>query len=215
MSDIRPLIIIGASGHALEIHFLAERLGLRIKGFLDDNVSVWDSEVLGSPVLGGIDRWVEHDECQFTVAIGSPRVRRKVIEQMECAGQPAFATLIDPAAIVSGREVTIGTGSVICAGVVLTTRISLGKHVLINRNATIGHESRLGDYVTIAPLAAVSGRVSLAELVEVGTGACIRQGLNMAHGSMLGMGGVLVQDVEDNALMVGNPARLLRHLPTI
>lgn len=215
MSDSRPLIIVGASGHALEIHFLAERQGLHIKGFLDDNASSWGGEILGSPVLGGIDRWIEHAECQFTVAIGSPRVRRKVIEQMERVGQPVFATLIDPAAIVGAREVVIGPGSIICAGVVLTTRISLGKHVLINRNATIGHESRLGDYVTVAPLAAVSGRVALADLVEVGTGACIRQGLTMARGSMLGMGGVLVQDTEDNALVVGNPARLLRHLPSI
>lgn len=215
MSDARPLIIIGASGHALEIHFLAERLGLDIKGFLDDNADSWGSENFGSPVLGAIDLWTAHADCQFVIAVGNPRVRRKIAEHMGSQGQPRFATLIDPAAIVGTREVAIGEGSVICAGAVLTTRISLGKHGLINRNANIGHESQMGDYVTIAPLAAVSGRVTLGDLVEVGTGACIRQGLAMAPGSMLGMGGVLLNNTEDNALVVGNPARLLRHLPNI
>ena len=215
LNNQRPLIIIGASGHALEIHFLAERLGLTIRGFLDDNARLWGSDVFGSPVLGSVDSWPKHDDCQFVIAVGNPRIRRKIVEQMSRLGSPAYATLIDPAAIANGREISIGEGSVLCAGVVLTTRISIGKHGLINRCATIGHESQLGDYVTIAPMAAVSGRVTLGDLVEIGTGACIRQCLTMAPGSMLGMGGVLIDDAEDNTLLVGNPARLLRHLPAI
>ncbi|MYM36168.1 acetyltransferase [Duganella sp. FT94W] len=215
MSNAHTLIIVGASGHALNVHFLAERLDVPIKGFLDDNPETWGNEILGSVVLGSIDSWIEHSECQFIVAVGSPRVRRRIVEQMERLGSPNYATLIDPAAVASGRKVTIGAGSVICAGAMLTTQISLGKHGVINRNATVGHDAQMGDYVTIAPLAAVSGHVTLADLVEVGTGACIRQGVTMAPGSMLGMGGVLTQNTDDNAVMVGNPARLLRHLPSI
>ncbi|MYM82953.1 acetyltransferase [Duganella sp. FT50W] len=209
------LIIIGASGFGLEVHFLAERLGRRVKGFLDDNANLAGATVLGAPVLGKIESWTAHPECEFVVAIGNPRIRRKVVAQMGALGTPAFATLIDPAALLDQRLVALGQGSIICAGAMFTTQITLGQHCIVNLNATIGHEATLGDFVTIAPLAAISGCVRLADLVEVGTSACVRQGVTMGPGSMLGMGGVLTKDAEANTLLIGNPARMLRQLPPL
>jgi len=214
MTTISPvLIIIGASGFGLEAHFLAERLGRPIKGFLDDNDDLAGTTVLGAPVLGKIDSWTAYSDCEFVVAIGNPRIRRKVVVQMCALGQPAFATLVDPAAVLMPRLVTVGSGTIICAGAMFTTQITLGTHCIVNLNATVGHETTLGDFVTIAPLAAISGRVTLSDLVEVGTSACVRQGVAMGSGAMLGMGGVLTKDADENTLLIGNPARVLRQLP--
>ena len=100
----------------------------------------------------------------------------------------------------------------ITAGCVLTTDIAIGRHAITNLNVTVAHNCRFGDFVTIAPLAAISGNVHLDDLVEVGTGAAIRQGLTMARGSVLGMGGVLTKSTEPNGVYVGNPAKLLKTL---
>jgi sugar O-acyltransferase (sialic acid O-acetyltransferase NeuD family) len=211
MSKSKPLIIVGVSGFGLEVHFLAERLGKNIKGFLDDNKDVMGTTVLGVPVLGVVETWQAHRDCEFVVAIGSPRIRRIVVTKMQQAGTPDFATLIDPCAVVRLERVKLGKGSIVCAGAVFTTQIKVGEHGIVNINATIGHETTMGDFVTISPLAAVSGRVTLNSLVEVGTGACVRQGVTMASGSMLGMGAVLTKDADANAVLVGNPATVLRY----
>lgn len=55
----------------------------------------------GSPVLGGVDCWVNYPDCSFVIAVGSPRVRKKIYENITASGVPQFATLIDPAVIIN------------------------------------------------------------------------------------------------------------------
>ena len=71
------------------------------------------------------------------------------------------------------------------------------------------------DFVTLAPMVAISGNVYLNKLVEVGTGAAIRQGLKIEQGGMLGMGGILTKDISENSLFVGNPAKKLKSLSSV
>jgi len=212
MKIARPLIIVGAGGMGLDACFLAERMGKTIRGFLDDHPPSAASHIMGLPVLGRVANWRIFPECEFIVAIGDPRVRQQVVTAMRTLGTPEFATLIDPTAVFDPHHVKLGKGSIICAGVVLTTQITIGEHVIININCTVAHEVQMGNFVTLAPMAAMSGKVKLGDLVEVGTGSCIRQSLTMATGSMLGMGAVLIKSTEKNAVLVGNPARVLRYL---
>ena len=83
---------------------------------------------------------------------------------------------------------------------------------ILNLNVTVGHECDIKDFVTIAPMAAISGNVTLNTLVEVGTGAVIRQGLTLETGSMLGMGGVLTKNIPERFIFAGNPAKKLKEI---
>ncbi len=209
-NDGRELVIVGASGFALEVFWLAQRAGYKIAGFLDDSEERQNKVILGLKVLGKIDNWANFSDVLFVIAIGSPRVRKQIYERMVVGKKkPEFATLIDPSALL-GPNVSFGAGSIICAGVVATVEINAGAHVIVNLNSTIGHETNIGDFVTIAPLAAISGRVCIGELVEVGTGASIKQGVTLGHGSMLGMGGVLTKDIPNDALFFGSPAKFVK-----
>jgi len=91
--------------------------------------------------------------------------------------------------------------------------IVIGDHVILNLNVTVGHDDRIHDFVTVAPMVALSGNVILEDGVEVGTGAAIRQGITMACGSMLGMGGVQTKDSEANTIYIGSPAKPFKPLP--
>jgi sugar O-acyltransferase (sialic acid O-acetyltransferase NeuD family) len=212
MDVSKKLIIVGFSGFGKEVYWLAHRLGVSVMGFLDDNPSIQGLTYRGTPVLGTVDEWTDYADCVFVIAVGSPRIRKKIYGKMIVGGQPDFATLVDPAVVIHREFSTVGAGSIICAGTILTVDIVIGSHVIINLNCTVGHDVVIQDFVTVAPMVAISGNVTLAQLCEVGTGASIRQGLSLDKGSMLGMGGVLTKSIAENTVFFGNPAKAFKKI---
>lgn len=207
---MKDIIIVGGSGFGKEVIWLARDCGRNIKGVLDDSKEIGET-FFNHNVLGGVSDWIEHEECEFIVAIGSPRVRKEVVSKMLSLGKPSYGKLIHPSVSLS-ESVQVGEGTVVCAGCVTTVDIKIGNHNIININSTIGHDCVLGDYVTVAPVVAISGNVRLDNFVEVGTGASIRQGLSLEEGAMLGMGGVLTKNIPVNTVFAGNPAKKLKEL---
>ncbi|CAM4283869.1 MULTISPECIES: acetyltransferase [Pseudoalteromonas] len=209
---MKEIIVIGGGGFAKEVVWLAHDCNRKVRGVLDDNTFTHGADVQGAIVLGSVDSWVDYtSDCEFVIAIGNPRTRKAVSDKMQLLGKPNFATLIHPSARYS-NTVSFGQGSIICAGSILTADITLGAHNILNLNVTVGHECKFGDFITVAPMAAISGNVILDDLVEIGTGATIRQGLNLQKGSMLGMGGVLTKNIPERTIFAGNPAKKLKEI---
>jgi len=208
---MKDLIIIGAGGHGKEIAWLAKRCGRLIRGFLDNTPEKQGSNISGIPVLGMLDQCTRFEDCEFIVAIGSPRARKKIVESFFHKKNLAFATLIDPTAII-GENICIQEGTMICAGSILTIDIQIGSHCIINTNAVLSHGAIIGDYVTVAPNASVSGDVHLESLVEIGANASIKEKTLIQSGAMIGMGSVVTKNVLTNQVLVGNPAKFLKSL---
>ncbi|MDT8904344.1 sugar O-acyltransferase, sialic acid O-acetyltransferase NeuD family [Pseudomonas sp. NFACC09-4] len=207
---VSDLIIIGFGGLGKEVHWLATRLGIKVRGFLDDNSDLLGVEFCTSAVLGKVSNWQVYADCEFIIAIGNPRIRRQIRDEMVARGLPRFATLIDPSAVVDLTQVSVGEGSLICVGATFTVAIEIGAHVVINPNCSIAHEVTIRDFVTLAPMVAVSGNVDIGPLAEIGTGSCIRQGLDIGAGAMLGMGSVLTKNIPESELFYGNPAKYIK-----
>lgn len=210
----RPLVIIGCGGFGREVHDVVDAINYlkptwNILGYLDDrpdplNVSLVESR--GSKVLGGTD-WLmtEGHGVQFVIGIGTGKIRRIIDERLSAAGFTS-ATLVHPAATL-GHDVRLGQGSVICAGVRATTNISLGRHVHLNINTTVGHDCTLDDYVTVNPLVAISGGVKVGTETMFGTHSAILQNLSVGERCVVGAGSCVVRDVPSDAVVKGVPAR--------
>lgn len=206
---MKKIVVVGAGGFGKEVAWMAKRCGRDVLGFLDGTPEKQHTKIMGFEVLGPLEHANQYLDCEFVIAIGNPRSRKKIIDLFFNDEKFKFATLIDPSAIV-GEEVVIGVGSMICAGAILTVDIEIGSHAIVNINSTIGHDVRIHNFVTIAPNASISGNVVLQNLVEIGTNATLREKLIVKDGAMIGMGAILTKDVEINHVMVGNPAKLLK-----
>lgn len=213
---MKNLIIIGAGGFGREVAWLVERINDKnrtweIEGFLDDNSDIHNSVINGYPVLGGLEQLKKYNgETYFICTIGSSIARKRFVERLiDEFGSLRFATLIDPTVQYS-KSVEIGEGSILCAGTVLTVDIYIGRHVIINLNTTVGHDSDLNNYVTLYPGVNLSGGTALGECAEIGTGAQVLQGLGVRAGAIVGAGAVVTKDITEAGTYVGIPARRVK-----
>lgn len=212
---VKKLFVIGAGGFGRETAWLAERINevstaWEIEGFLDDNMALHGTVQGGYPVLGGCSYLKDMEEDVYAVvAIGSAGVKKAVAERLAGYDHVHFATLIDPSVLCSGR-VEIGEGSIICAGTILTTDITVGKHVIINLDCTVGHDAVIRDYTTIYPSVNISGNVTVGEEAELGTGSQIIQGKSIGDRTVLGAGAVVINDIGNDCTAVGSPAKVVK-----
>ncbi|AYB34145.1 acetyltransferase [Chryseolinea soli] len=205
-----PLLIYGAGGLGREVLSLARAAGgFKPIGFLDDAIAprtaINDLRVLGSvEVLEAF-----HDPIHLILALGDPVSKAAVAQRIDPA-RVVFPVLKHPSVILQDEyAIQIGVGSILCAGSVLTNDIVLGKHVLLNLNCTVGHDSRIGDCSSIMPGVNIAGQVTIGEAVLVGAGANIKNRVHIGDRSKIGMGAAVIRDIGPGVTAVGVPAKVI------
>ncbi len=177
-----------------------------IIGFFDDDPKK-ERMINGFPVLGGIaelNSWPT--ELCLAISIGRPATKRNIIKRINNP-KISFPTLIHPSVIIGEREhVSIGKGTIICAGTIITTNVKIGDFVLFNLSCTITHDDIISDYCSLMPSVCISGEDVLGRGVYVGTGAKIINGINVGENVTIGAGAVVIKDLPPNCTAVGVPA---------
>jgi sugar O-acyltransferase (sialic acid O-acetyltransferase NeuD family) len=211
-----PIVVVGAGGFGREvidvieaINAVADTPAWRLLGVVDDSPTEENLKRLsdrGVDFIGASEAFLaDGPSSAYAVGIGSPRVRRMIAERFDAAGCTA-ATLVHPN-VTKGARVSIGAGSVLCAGVRVTTNITIGRHVHINLNSTVGHDTTIGDFVSINPLASISGDCVISDDVLVGVAGVVLNGLTVGRGSTVGGCACVVKDVPEGVVVKGIPAK--------
>lgn len=208
MTDIA---ILGAGGFGREVNLIVQQLikkynDYNFLGYFDDEDK---SREFGKSYLGDIktlNGW--KGNISIAIAIGNGQTRKAIVDKIDNKNV-RYVTLISPHAILN--DITkVGKGSIICAGANLTTNIKIGDFVIVNLNATIGHDCHLANYSSIMPGANLAGNVTLEEKAFVGSGANVLNGLKMGENTILGSGAVLTRNLDANNVAIGVPAKTVR-----
>lgn len=201
------LVIWGCGGMAREVNHLCERRGDHVMGFLDERPEMKGQVVDDLPVLGDIsDIANQRSEAGvLCIGVGDPSLRKRLAERTVDAGFAIADPMLHPGVYLSSRS-SIGAGSILCDGAVMTVNVHLGAHVIVNRLSTIGHDSVVEDFVTVSPGVNVSGNVVLGEGAFIGTGASIRERVRIGAWSVVGGGAFVMDDVPERCTVAGVPA---------
>lgn len=201
------LFIIGCSGHGKVAADIAVKTGKYDQiCFLDDNPK---SECcMQFPVVRNSRYEGISPEDEVFVAIGNPRIRKKLMEQYQAEGFN-LATLIHPDAVI-GMNVKIGAGTIIMAGAVVNPDTELGDGVIVNTGATVDHDNRVSDYVHVSVGAHLAGTVSVGVRTWVGAGAVVSNNIVICDDVMVGAGAVVIRDIQECGTYVGVPARKIK-----
>lgn len=199
MSTLPPILIHGAGGHAKVAYTVALAQNREVVGFFDPNsplTTLFDLPVFKSNPF--------RSDAENFIAIGNNDIRRQIAERE--LGK--FATLIHPSAIIA-PEVTIGTGSLICAGAIIQTGTTIANHCIINTRASVDHDCHIADYVHIAPGATLCGGVNVHQQALIGAGSTIIPGTVVNARATLAAGGVAIEEIFQGETWGGVPAKYL------
>ncbi|MEM9990700.1 MAG: NeuD/PglB/VioB family sugar acetyltransferase [Bacteroidota bacterium] len=205
---MNKFIVVGTGGFAREILCLATDLGRYddFHGFVEPD-DIWEKRWRGKSIMGkAVYPQSSFDENKYTaiIGIGNPAIRKKVTSQLPA--NTKYENLIHPSVVIS-QWVTLEEGTVICAGCILTCNIKAGKHMQLNLHTTIGHDCIIGDFFTTAPSSNISGNCVLGDEVYFGTASATRQGISICDGVTIGMGAMVIKDIESPGVYVGIPAK--------
>jgi sugar O-acyltransferase (sialic acid O-acetyltransferase NeuD family) len=210
-------VIFGSSGFAKEVHLIIRRVSgeqAALACFVcsDDDLSV-ATDIKGVPVMRESEFFEIYKaaDIEIYIGVGSPRLRQKIYQKIKNWNSNAkFPILIDPHASMDLKDnnITIGQGVVICAGVAITTDITIGDFTHVNLNCTVGHDAEISEFSTLSPAVNISGKVKVGARTFFGTGAIVAEGLSIAEDSVIGAGAVLLSSITEPGVYVGMPAKL-------
>lgn len=214
----KKVIILGTGGNCIDIldalgdiNKISNEIIYECAGFLDDDEEKRGKMFHGVKVLDKLKNAGNFEDYFFVNGIGSPENFWKKKEIIAKTGikTDRFLTVIHPTASISTMS-AIGNGTVIFQNVTITSNVRIGDHVMVLPNSVISHDVQIGDFATIAGGVCVSGDVNIGESCYLGTNATVKGGLNIGNKSMVGMGSVILENIAENTVVVGNPARFLR-----
>ncbi len=189
--------LIGAGGFANEIK--AHIGEYKMKCFVEEEYFKKNTENV-YPISE-----LDVSKYELLIAIGDSNLRQEMASRLP--KETKYFTFIHPSAQILGKDVTIGEGSIICAGSIITTNCKIGKHAHLNLLTTIGHDCKIGDYFTTAPGAKISGNCKIGRCVYLGTNSSIRQQVEICDDVIVGLNAGVVKNILTSGTYVGVPAK--------
>ena len=124
---------------------------------------------------------------------------------------------IEPGAIIR-EKVEIGEGAVIMMGAVINIGAVVGKGTMIDMGAVLGGRATVGDRCHIGAGTVLAGVVEPASAtpviiednVLVGANAVVIEGVHVGRNAVVAAGAVVIEDVPENAVVAGSPARVIK-----
>ena len=211
---MKKIAIIGAGGFGREVKMLidqinAEKLTYEIIGFYDDNDTL-SKMINGIPYLGSIKTLLSNtDPISLVLGLGNPKTKKTIIERLS-EREFDFPTLIHPNAIIGNDGVSLGKGTIICAGNIITCNIQIADFVTLNLSCTVGHDTIIHEYASFMPSVNISGEVVIRKCVFVGTGAKIINQLEIGGNTIVGAGAIVSKTLPANCTAVGIPAKPIK-----
>lgn len=210
---MKNLIVIGAGGFALEFIDLIESTNkinqeYKIFGFLDDNKT--GTIIEDYKVIGTTEDILKFKNYYFVIAIANPAIKKKYFDILE-KNKLKTPNIIHQLAVISNHSIIKeNQGVIVNSGVTISAFANIGKCVIIDTGSYVGHEVKINDFVTIYSGAMIAGNAYIDKFTEIGMRSTIIQGLNIGINTVIGAGSVVLRNIEDNVVAVGNPCKVIK-----
>jgi len=197
-----PIILFGCGGHSRSVADIILSISSDVELIFVDKNAHDNEHIFGFKVVtqyGG-------EKNQIFYALGNNKIRKSLFEDI---GEKGLISVVS-------QKAHIGTGAKILNGCFVGNfchigpQSVIGENTIINNGAIIEHETKVGKHCHVGPNTTISGRCTIGDMVFVGVGATVKDGIDICANTIIGAGAVVVKDIVTSGVYVGCPAKRIR-----
>lgn len=205
------LYIYGSGGNGCELCDIAERINHRENRW--ENISFVDDIRVESTwydrrVYRFDEMLVDEHDYECVISLGEPAHRKELHEKLR-KNSVSMATLIDPSVNISPTA-SIGSGSIIGPGSFVSSNTSIDINVMLEVHTILGHDIHIGMHTVISSCSVIGGNTHIGDESFVGLNCSIKEKITIGNRCIIGMGSSVFKDIENEYIVLGNPARPIR-----
>lgn len=207
---MKHLLIIGARGYGRGVYDIARSMKtyqkeFDIKGFLDDKQDALAEYDNYPPIMGAVETYVIQPNDVFICALGDVKWKKHYVSIiLEKGGE--FMNVIHPSAHIGGN-VRIGTGCVVGYMSQIDCDVTIGNFVNIQTNVVVGHDTNVGSWSILDCFSFTGGFSYVGESVTLHTRSTVLPKLTVGKNAIVNAGSVVIRNVKENTIVMGNPAK--------
>lgn len=211
---MRKSVIIGAGTHGQVICSYLREAGIDVIGFIDDNLELIGKFVIGVPVIGCFedllkDEFVNRVDDVYC-PIGNNPIRVKYLSTLKDKGY-GIPSFIHPSCTI-GPDVTLGEAIYMFPGNIIMPHTKIGSYFMMNTCSTIAHHATVENGVFLSSGVNIGALIKVRENAYIGMGVTAMTGIKeIGKDTFIGAGAVVIRDVPNHAVVVGNPARIIKY----
>lgn len=201
----KKIIIIGAGGHARMIATsILKNKNMELAYFISDYKKTKNETIFNIPVVS-INNIKNKDLYYYIVGIGNNKERKNIYNNLK-KERKKLISIIDNTAIIN-INVSIKKGCFIAPGVIINTGTVIKKNTIINTGSIIEHDCQIGKNCHLAPGIKMAGYVKVGNCSFIGIGSSIKDKISIGNNVTIGMGSVVINNIKNNIIIVGIPAK--------
>jgi len=212
----KKIVILGGRGDGeLVAWALLDIEGIEGYGWLNDYESP-GTKIAELPVLGPIERTTINELLRdqgvyFISALQKVKFAQQRLTMIKSLEIPPdrYFTLVHPSAYVA-PNVRIGYDTFVGFHVCIMPNTVIGNHCSFRSSAHVGHDWVIGDGCFVGPNSSLLGRGVLGHGVHIGPNVSVKERIRIGDYAIVGMGSVVVWDVQAGSTVIGVPAKPLQ-----
>ena len=146
-------------------------------------------------------------DIRIIIASGEPKYRKKIYEIIKDKGY-LLETIISQHSVVYNKS--IAEGVVVFPNCYIGADVIIGENIIVHSGCNIVEGSKIGSHSFLSLGCFIGSRTTIGLGCFIGPNASISDHLSIEDSVIVGMGSVVLKNLEANSVYVGNPAKFLK-----
>ncbi|MEW6078979.1 MAG: NeuD/PglB/VioB family sugar acetyltransferase [Thermodesulfobacteriota bacterium] len=202
-------IIIGCGAQCKYVLDIFSKTGAKAEAILDPIGKRAGGQINGIPIRRfdpeEIRELLKDERRAVIIGVSDNHLKMELFNLL--APLAEIDNAIHPAGVISSLA-TVGRGVIINAGAVIQPFAAIGNGVMVHAGVIVEHDNRIADFVNLAPGVTLAGGVSVGQGATIYSGTVVAPNVSIGAGTVVGAGSLVLQDLPDNIVAYGSPARI-------